>query len=153
MEDLERLYAKKIEEVMAGRVWDLPILDKDANISHVLSVLASRSHAWVVENRNSMKAVGVITEHDILDLLAPKKLPRYVFGVKHYLSLKYGTASKAEDVMRKSLVKCSPGDTVEEALEKMRFNALRRLPVVKDEKLAGEITIHQLLQFLLGKRK
>ena len=149
---MENLYRKKVREVMDSRVWDLPLLPKDADISSVLSVLTSRSHVWIVESKDSKKIVGVITEHDIRDILAPKKLPRYVFGRKFGLSLRYGTVQKAEDIMCKNLIKCSSDETVEEALNKMIVGEVRRLPVVDDGNIIGEITLHHLLQILLGKR-
>jgi len=152
VKELEELYKKRVKEVMDDRIWDLPLLPRDADIPSVLSVLTSRSHVWIVESKDSKKIAGVITEHDIRGVLAPKKLPRYVFGKKFGLSLRYGTVQKAEDIMCKNLITCSPDETVEEALNKMIVGEVRRLPVVDDGNIIGEITLHHLLQFLLGKR-
>ena len=150
---LKELHEKKIKDIIDEQaVWNLPLLEKDASISSVLSVLAARNHVWIVEEKGSKKVVGVITENDILKLLAPVHLPKYVFGKKYGISLEYGTAQKAEDIMCSHLIKCSPDEKVGDALERMVNAGLRRLPVVKGNEIVGEITVHYIVQILLGKR-
>jgi len=151
--NFEELHAKKIEEIIDERaVLNLPILEKDASIDSVLSVMAARDHVWIVEKKESKKVVGVITENDILKLLAPARLPKYVFGKKYGISIEYGTAEKAEDIMCTHLITCSPDDRVGDVLRKMVNAGLRRLPVIKNGEIIGEVTTHYIIQILLGKR-
>jgi len=150
---LKELHEKKIEEIIdAQSLWNLPLLEKDASISSVLSVLAARDHVWIVEKKGSRHVVGVITENDILKLLAPARLPKYVFGKKYGISLEYGTAQKAEDIMCRHLIKCSPDEKIGDVLKRMVNAGLRRLPVVRENEIVGEITAHLIVQILLGKR-
>ncbi len=150
---LKELHEKKVENILDKRLMiNLPLLEKDASISSLLSVLAARDHVWIVEEKGSKKVIGIITEKDILRLLAPATLPKYVFGKKYGVSIEYGTATKASDIMCRQLIKCSPEDKVGDVLKKMVNAGLRRLPVVKDGEIIGEITAHYIIQILLGKR-
>jgi len=151
--ELKELHEKKIKEILDEKqLWNLPILDRKASIGEVLSVLSARNHVWIVEEKNSKKLCGVITESDILRLLAPHRLPKYVFGRRHGISLHYGTAKKAEDIMHRQLIKCSPEDKIGEVLARMVNAGVRRLPVVEKDEIVGEVTVHYILQTLLGKR-
>ena len=95
---------------------------------------------------------GVITESDVLHLIAPPRLPKYVFGRKYGISLQHGTARKAEDIMHRQLIKCTLNDKIGDVLRRMVNAGLRRLPVVENDEIVGEVTVHYLLQILLGKR-
>ncbi|HDN51073.1 MAG TPA: CBS domain-containing protein [Thermoplasmatales archaeon] len=151
--ELKELQKKKIGEILDERQqWNLPILEKDASIWDVLSILTARDHVWIVEERGSKKLFGVITESDVLRLLAPYRLPKYVFGKRYGMSLEGGTAKTAGDITHRQLIKSSLDEEVGEALARMVNARLRRLPVVKNGEIVGEITIHYILQKLLGKR-
>lgn len=149
----EELYERKVKDILDRRhVINLPILEKDATIEEVLSVLTARNHIWVVDKKENKKLCGVITESDVLKSLTPKQLPKYAFGRRHGISIYYGTARKAEDIMHRHLVTASPEDTVRSVMQRMISCGLRRLPVVERGKIVGEITIHYIIQILLGKR-
>lgn len=139
-------YELKVNQLMDKRVWDLPIIAEEDDIHHVLAILGGRNHIWVVKDKENKELVGVITEHDVLSILAPKRLPSYVFGMPDIKSIQYGTAKDAGDIMADKVVTCEPDDKIIDALNKMlKFN-LRRLPVIKDKILVGELTLHQLIR-------
>jgi len=139
-------YKLRVIQIMDKRVWDLPILEEKEDIYHVLSVLGARNHIWIVKNKEDKALLGVITENDVLSILAPKQLSPYVFGIPDIHSLKYGNAKTAADIMTKKLITCSADDDIKSALDKMYDYKLRRLPVVKDKKLIGELTLNQLIR-------
>ncbi len=139
-------YELKVNQLMDKRIWDLPIINKNEDIHHVLSILGGRNHIWVVENKNDKELVGIITEHDILSILTPKKFPSYVFGIPDISSIKHGTAKTAEDVMSHRVINCNPDDKIIDALMKMVKYNLRRLPVLDGKKIVGELTLHQLIR-------
>ncbi len=149
----QEIHEKKIKDIIDKKqIWNLPMVEKDADVETVLSILTSRDHVWVVEERGSKKLCGLITESDILRLIAPPRLPKYVFGKKYSISLQYGTARKASDIMHKQLITCSPDDDVGNVLARMVNAMIRRCPVVENGEIVGEITVHYILQILLGKR-
>ena len=139
-------YELTVQQIMDKRVWDLPLIEKDDDIFHVLSILGGRNHIWVVESKSTRLILGVITEHDVLTILAPKNLPSYVFGMPDIRSLQHGTAKTASDIMCTKIISCYPDDKVLEALQKMVKYRLRRLPVIKDKCIIGELTLHQLIR-------
>jgi predicted transcriptional regulator len=141
---IPEFYKLAVEYIMDKRVWDLPLVKKDVDIHNVLSILRGKSLVWVVDNMENKKVLGVITEHDILSILAPEKLPPYVFGIPGK-SLCYGTANTASDVMSKKLVKCSPKTSIKEVLNKMGSYGVRRLPVTDNGRIVGEITLRQII--------
>ena len=143
---IKEFYELKVSQLMDKRVWDLPIIQEDEDIYHVLSILGGRNHIWVVKNKVTKELVGIITEHDVLSILAPKNLPSYVFGMPDISSIQHGTAKTAEDIMRIKVISCGPDDKIVDALDRMTTHKLRRLPVLEDKKIIGEITLHQLIR-------
>jgi len=139
-------YELKVNQIMDRRVWDLPIIEEKEDIDHVLAILGARNHIWVVKDKENKELVGVITEHDVLSILAPKHLPSYVFGMPDIKSIQHGTAKTAEDVMSNKVITCGPEEKIIDALMKMVKYKLRRLPVIQDKKIVGELTLHQLIR-------
>lgn len=143
---IPEFYKLKVRQLMDRRVWDLPLIEVKEDISNILNILGARNHLWVVKNKEKKELEGVITEHDVLSILAPKELPSYVFGMPDIRSIQHGTAKTAEDIMRRKVISCSPDDKIVEALEKMTAHGLRRLPVLEEKKIIGELTLHQLIR-------
>jgi len=81
-----------------------------------------------------------------LSILAPKHFPSYVFGMPDISSIQHGTAKTAEDIMCHRIISCEPDEKIIDALMKMVKYRLRRLPVLTDGKIVGELTLHQLIR-------
>ena len=143
---ITEFYELKVSQIMDKRVWDLPLIEENEDIHHVLSILGARNHIWVVKDKKNMELSGIITEHDVLSILAPKHFPSYVFGMPNISSIQHGTAKIAEDVMSKRVITCDPDEKIIDALMNMLKYKLRRLPVIKEKKIVGELTLHQLIR-------
>jgi predicted transcriptional regulator len=143
---IKDFYELKVYQLMDKRIWDLPIVSEKEDIYNVLSILGAKNHIWVVKDKENKELIGVITEHDVLSILAPKHFPSYVFGMPDISSIQYGTAKKAEDVMTYRIITCEPEELIVDAIMKMMRYKLRRLPVIKDKKLIGELTLNQLIR-------
>lgn len=143
-------YELRVRQLMDKRIWDLPIIEEKEDIHNVLNILGARNHLWVVKNKKNKELVGVITEHDVLSVLAPKEFPPYVFGMPDIQSIQHGTAKRAKDVMNRKLISCESDDKIVDVLEIMMIHKLRRLPVLKDKKIIGEITLNQLIRKYYG---
>jgi len=139
-------YDLKVNQLMDKRVWDLPIVEEDQDILHVLSILGGRNHIWVVKDKESKELIGVITEHDVLSILAPKKYPSYVFGMPDIKSIHHGTAKTAGDIMCFRLITCKKDEKIVDVLQKMTKHRLRRLPVIEGSTIIGELTLNQLIR-------
>ena len=143
---IPEFYNLKVRQLMDKRVWDLPIIKKDEDIHHVLNILSGRNHIWVVNNKDKNELIGVITEHDILSILAPKEFSLYLFGMPDLRSILHGTVKTAENIMQNKVLSCNCDDKIGDILNKMTTYGLRRLPVLENKKLIGEITLHQLIR-------
>ena len=100
----------------------------------------------MVNNKEDKELIGIITEHDALSILAPKEFPSYIFGIPDMRSIQHGTVKTAEDIMHRKLITCGSDDKIVDVLEKMTVHRLRRLPVLENKKIIGEITLHQLIR-------
>lgn len=149
-EVLGKFYETKIKEIMEKRPWDIPILKQDAEINDVIASLRDKHHVWIVENEESEKLVGVITEKDILSILAHPEEFGYKPSSKAIPSLYHGTAGNAESVMTKKVVTCNLEATVKDVVTTMTKYDVRRLPVIdENEKVLGEITLMELINMFM----
>lgn len=129
----------KVKDIMQKE--DLPLVERETPIEDVLPFPMGRSHVWVIDNEENRRVVGVITEHDILDILSPSKVP-YTFGLPDMRQLDKGTA---EDVMTRNVVKCDLDDTVGEVLDKMTKHEIRRIPATDEEGIiSGEVHLKHI---------
>ena len=131
-----KFYNLKIKGIMDKRLWDLPLIEENTGIDFVLLILVGRSHVWVLKDMESKELVGVITEHDALVLLTPENLK----------SDKPKNIKKAKDIMTTKLIICTPDEKIYDVIRKMVTHGIRRLPVLKDKKLVGEINLHHLIE-------
>lgn len=138
-------YELPANEIMDRRSWELPLIEKDASVDRVLEILTASDYVWVVESEESKKVVGIITEHDILHIFSPQKKMSF-FGSPNKKSLHYESFENAEHIMSRNPVVCSPDETVEDVLNKMVFHRIRRIPVIENDKIIGEITLHHLIK-------
>jgi predicted transcriptional regulator len=139
-------YELQVKHLMNDHLWDIPVIEKNEDILNVLNILSGRHHIWVIDNKQNQELIGVITEHDMLTTLSPTNFSPYVFGLPDLRSLQHGTVKTAEDVMSKKIITCNPDEKVIDILKRMKKFQLRRLPVVHNKKLIGEITLHRLIQ-------
>ncbi len=126
---MKEFYELEVEEVMNSLLWDIPVIEKDADIKMVLLIIISRCYVWVVENRESMKIVGVITEHDFMKMFQ-----------------NFEPKSTAENFAKKDLIYCTRDEKVKDVIEKIRKYNVRRLPVVEEGKIIGEVTLRDLIK-------
>lgn len=141
---ITEFYELKVEQLMSKKIWDLPLIKKDAPISHVLSILDGKSHVWVVNDLNKKELVGVITRHDVLHVLAPPRAYYNVFSLPKYYY--HGTKGKADDVMTRDPITCKSDEKIVDVLQKMIRHKLRKLAVVTDDdRIEGEITLRHLI--------
>lgn len=143
-------YELKVHQLMDSRTWDLPLVEENDDILHVLNILGGRNHIWVVNNKKEKKLIGVITEHDVLTTLAPKNFDPIIFGLPDMRSLQFGTVKIAQDIMSRKVITCEADDKIKDILNLMLRYRLRRLPVVKNKQIVGEITLNQLIRKYYG---
>ena len=140
---MSEFYELKVEQLMDKKMWDLPMIKRDDTINHVLSILDGKSHVWVVNDLKEKQLVGVITRHDVLQILAPPRTYYPMFGFPRFYH--HGTIGKAEDIITHDPITCQGDEKIIDVLLKMIRHRIRRLAVVKDGKIEGEITLRHLI--------
>ena len=141
---ISEFYELKVEQIMDKKIWDLPLIEKDAPIEHVLSILDGKSHVWVVNDLKDKELQGVITRHDVFNILAPPRTYYNVFSLPKYQH--HGAKGKAEDVMVKEPITAKADEKIVDVLQNMIRHRVRRLPVITtDRKIIGEITLRHLI--------
>jgi CBS domain-containing protein len=144
---MEEFYKMKVREMMipSDRT---PFMEENAGWEEFLAKLSVRAHAWVVNNTEEMKVVGIVTEHDILrSIIPPGHRKIRMFGIHRNEILHKETVVK--DIMTHNPVVCSQEETVADALRKFSSFNVRRVAVVDENKrLLGEITIQVLVRSL-----
>ena len=83
--------------------------------------------------------VGIVTERD--------------YARKIALKGRTSTLTQVRDVMTTSVMFVKPGQTSEECMALMTENRLRHLPVIKDDKLIGLISIGDLVKHIISEQK
>jgi CBS domain-containing protein len=144
---MEEFYKIDTKEIMIP-IHKTPYIEENAGWEVFLKKLSVRAHAWVVNNTEEMKVVGVVTEHDMLrSMIPPGQKKERMVGVPRAEILH--RESVVQDIMTHNPVVCSPEETVADVLKKFSSFNIRRLAVVdENKKLLGEVTVQRLLKKL-----
>lgn len=86
----------------------------------------------VIDNEQSVGLVGIVTDRDLcMSVVAEGRDPRSV---------------AVETCMTRTVVSCSPNDSVAKVIELMKENQIRRVPVVDDQgRLQGIVAMADLV--------
>jgi predicted transcriptional regulator len=145
-EFITKLYDFKAKDIMKTTSSNMPFVEKNADLSHIFSVLNKNDHVWVVENKENMHVIGVITESDTILLFSPSYTPLQSFDKPSLQSLQYGLSSNAEDIMSKKPVTALKEEKIIDVIWKMKQHKIKQIPVIdENDKLLGEIALHQFI--------
>ena len=112
-------------------------IEHDKTVYDAATVLKEKEITFLVIIKDE-KPIGVISERDIVQKVAAKD--------------QKASSIKIEDVMSKKFRWVTPDTPIEDAVQKMLNNNIRRLIILdNDEKLAGVITQTNLAEFLRSK--
>jgi len=140
------LYELNVKDIMKSIKNGIPIVEKNADISTILSVLDKKEHVWVVDNKETLTIMGVITEYDTLMLFSPPYTPMQSFDKPTLLSLQYELSTSAEEIMSKNPIKVSPEEKIKDIIILMKQHKVKQMPVVdENNKLLGEVTLHHFI--------
>ncbi len=104
----------------------------DDSIQEIANRLAQRKIGAVVIVGDNGKVVGIISERDIIRLLAEH-------GGK-------ALAMRADEGMTRDVVSCSRSSTLDEIMEAMTRGRFRHLPVIEDGSLVGIVSIGDVVK-------
>jgi len=130
-----------VEQIMSR---DVTTVTEDTRVTHLSSLMHGRciSHLPVVKDEDML--VGLVSFRD-LQRLSPSSISTLSVGEANYLLGKL-TAGR---IMQTEVVTCSPDTLVEDAASLMRREGVGCLPVTRDGRLVGIVTIEDVLDFFL----
>ncbi|HHQ45267.1 MAG TPA: CBS domain-containing protein [Candidatus Altiarchaeales archaeon] len=110
---------------------EIQYLDKTRNVEDAVDIMVKkhRSCIPIVEDEDSLKVIGLVTERDVLPH------PRD-FNVKVW------------EVMKPPKYNSSPGMMLSDVAKMMVRNRIRRLPVIREDELEGIVTVIDMLKYL-----
>jgi CBS domain-containing protein len=115
-----------IEAVMTAEV---ATVDADAALMDAARLMHDRNIGDVVVTDDG-RVAGIATDRDL--------------AIRGTARVAHPTETPVREVMSDELIVAETDQTVDEAIDLMRENALRRLPVVEDGRLAGIVTLGDL---------
>ena len=121
---VSQIIAKKGKDVLTA-------LESDT-LGQVAKVLADRKIGAVVILNGDQSVAGILSERDIVCVVGAK-----------------GAAALDEpvgQVMTRKVITCSESDTINSVMEKMTAGRFRHLPIVEDGKLAGIVSIGDVVK-------
>ncbi len=102
-----------------------------ASLRELVEIMSQSAVGCVVVVDASERPIGIVTDRDLTcRVIAEGRDP---------------AATRAGEIMSKPLVAVSPGDRLEQVIERMRGAGIRRTPVVRDGRLLGIVTLDDML--------
>jgi len=122
----------KLAELIKGKQKEIVKIRDDSKIATAASTMtAAKIGALLVEN-SAGEIVGILSERDIVRGMSPHGADLHDVDVS--------------ELMTRNLIRCSPNDTVNEAMAMMTDRRIRHLPVFEEEELVGFISIGDLVK-------
>jgi len=143
-EVLKKFYHMKVTSVAKMDINKIPFVVSGAHLIDVLKIIGKYRHVWVVESKETMHLIGIVTEYDILKFLSELRPSEYSLGGAKPVS--YLAAEIVDDVMTRQLIVVTLDEYIKDALNKMRRYKIRYLPIVDESRtLLGELTLHEII--------
>lgn len=123
----------KLAELIRGKSHEIVKIRSDKSIAEAATALTeNKIGALLVEDQDGTIA-GILSERDIVGGMAPHGADLHDVEVS--------------ELMTTNVIRCSPNDSVNEAMAMMTDRRIRHLPVVDGESLTGLVSIGDLVRF------
>ena len=121
-----------VKEILSRKGSDVVTAEPNATLSDAVQLLAAHRIGAVVITGADRRIVGILSERDIVRTLAET-------GAK-------ALESPIGEVMTRKVITCGAGETVPEIMERMTVGKFRHVPVVEQGRLAGIISIGDVVK-------
>ncbi|MBR2289326.1 MAG: CBS domain-containing protein, partial [Clostridia bacterium] len=98
----------------------------ETNLQQV-AALMNQNHVGCIPICQEEQVVGLVTDRDIVTRAVASSLDC--------------SSTKVSDIMNTKIIKTTPDTDIDEALETMKKNQIRRLPVIEDNKIVGILSM------------
>ena len=124
-----------VKAILSAKGGEVVTIEPTAKLAAAARVLAARKIGALVVTGPDRRIVGIVSERDIVHELAA-----------------HGAQSldlPLTDVMTREVVTCRASDTVNSVMERMTAGKFRHLPVVEQGRLAGIVSIGDVVKHRL----
>jgi CBS domain-containing protein len=124
-----------VKAIMSRKGSDVLTIEPNATLAAAVTLLAERKIGAVVITGADQQVTGILSERDIVRTFAAK-----------------GPAAldqQVGEVMTRKVMTCSEAETVSSLMERMTQGKFRHLPVVERGRLAGIISIGDVVKYRL----
>ena len=120
---------------------NLITLEKDMNVYYAIGILLNNNISGAPVIDNNKKLIGILSEKDCLEVFAESA--QTDIALPSAISLGRGTV---EQFMTKSISTIKADDDLYSVVDIFLKNNFRRLPVLQDQKLVGQISRRDILK-------
>ena len=124
-----------VEAILSVKGTEVLTIEPTTNLAAAAKLLAERKIGALVVTGPDRRVVGIVSERDIVQELAA-----------------HGVAAldlPLTDVMTRKVTTCSASDTISSVMERMTAGKFRHLPVVDQGRLAGIVSIGDVVKHRL----
>lgn len=114
---------------------DVVTIAPEKRLLDAIALLAKHKIGALIVSGKNKEVVGVISERDIVRLLSNADKDRFENAVS--------------SAMTKEVKTCTPDDTIQHVMQVMTAGRFRHMPVVQNGRLAGVISIGDVVKFRL----
>ncbi len=125
-----------VQRILDEKGAHAPFVKPNASISDVLEMLESEDVGALIVSTDGVTIDGIISERDV------------VRGLRSFGSTILDHA--VEDVMVTDVITCTADDPISSVIRQMDERQIRHMPVVDDGKLAGIVSIRDVVKLRLG---
>ncbi|GLY77399.1 CBS domain-containing protein [Actinoallomurus iriomotensis] len=122
----------RISEVLRRKGGEVATIEPEANVRRLLAMLAEHNIGAVVVSTDGSTIEGIVSERDIV-----RRLGERGAGLLD---------EPVSSIMTATVRTCAPGDNVEDLRATMTEHRIRHLPVVRDGRLAGIVSIGDVVK-------
>jgi CBS domain-containing protein len=131
--------AMNISDVLRRKGSQVTTVLDTARVAEAVGIFAERKLGAVVVLDRWTKIAGIFSERDLVNALARQGAPALDLEVSA--------------LMTRAVITCAPDDRVDAILGRMTMNRIRHLPVLEDGRLAGIVSIGDLVHQRLGEKE
>jgi CBS domain-containing protein len=121
-----------VETILRNKGPAVATIRPDDTVGAAIEALVSRNIGALVASQDGEAVDGIISERDIVHALA-----------RHGVAL---LALSVAEVMTRSVVTCDPTESIAELMAEMTNRRIRHLPVVRDGRLCGIVSIGDVVK-------
>jgi CBS domain-containing protein len=122
----------QVQAILNAKGAEVVTIAPSATVKELAALLKERKFGAIVVSQTGTSIDGIVSERDIVHKLTD-------FGPK-FLNV------RVTEIMTRDVLTCSPNDSVDACMEMMTSKRVRHLPVKQDGKLAGLVSIGDIVK-------